>query len=50
MIKIPKKIDYKKVKQFFKSIDLDFLNELSSNETDKIKDNRYKLKPHKFYR
>ncbi len=46
MIKIPKKIDYKKAKQFFKSIDLDFLNKLSLNETEKIKDKRYELKPH----
>ncbi len=37
MIKLPKKIDYKKAKQFFKSIGLSFLNDLSLNEIKKKK-------------
>ena len=47
MIKLPKKIDYKKAKQFFKSIGLGFLNNSSINEIKKKKDHRYDLKVHK---
>tara|TARA_B100000989_G_scaffold282144_1_gene246937 strand:- start:1164 stop:1943 length:780 start_codon:yes stop_codon:yes gene_type:complete len=47
MIKLPKKIDYKKAKQFFKSIGLSFLNDLSLNEIKKKKDHRYDFKAHK---
>ena len=47
MIKLPKKIDYKKAKQFFKSIGLSFLNNLSINEIKKKKDHRYDGDTHK---
>ena len=47
MIKLPKKISYKKAKQFFKSIGLGYLNDLSINEIRKKKDHRYEKSIHK---
>ena len=40
MIKLPKKISYKKAKQFFKSIGLGYLNDLSINEIRKLASKR----------
>jgi hypothetical protein len=47
MIKLPNKISHKKAKQFFKSIGLGYLNDLSINEISKKKDHRYEESTHK---